>query len=62
MGFKIYEIINSLKEIKQVPGRAESIISDQNLPSIIIDYAHTGDALENILKSVRNKKDQKKLY
>jgi len=59
MGFKIYEIINSLKEIKQVPGRAESIISDQNLPSIIIDYAHTGDALENILKSVRNKKIEK---
>ena len=59
MGFKINEIINSLKEIKQVPGRAESIISDQNLPSIIIDYAHTGDALENILKSVRNKKNEK---
>jgi len=59
MGFKINEIINSLNEIKQVPGRAESIISDQNLPSIIIDYAHTGDALENILKSVRNKKIEK---
>ena len=59
MGFKINEIINSLNEIKQVPGRAESIISDQNLPSIIIDYAHTGDALENILKSVRNKKNEK---
>ena len=59
MGFKINEIINSLNEIKQVPGRAESIISDQNLPSIIIDYAHTGDALENILKSVRNKKKEK---
>ena len=59
MGFKINEIINSLNEIKQVPGRAESIISDQNLPSIIIDYAHTGDALENILKSVRNKKNKK---
>jgi len=58
-GFKINEIINSLNEIKQVPGRAESIISDQNLPSIIIDYAHTGDALENILKSVRNKKKEK---
>ena len=59
MGFKINEIINSLNEIKQVPGRAESIISDQNLPSIIIDYAHTGDALENILKRVRNKKNEK---
>ncbi len=58
-GFKINQIINSLKEIKQVPGRAESISSNKSLPSIVIDYAHTGDALENILKSVRNKENEK---
>jgi UDP-N-acetylmuramoyl-L-alanyl-D-glutamate--2,6-diaminopimelate ligase len=37
-----------------VPGRSEYIKSRECLPSVMIDYAHTDDALENILKSVKN--------
>ena len=54
MGFEVNQIINSLKKIKQVPGRAEFIKKSKDLPSVMIDYAHTADALENILKSIKN--------
>lgn len=54
MGFEVYQIINSLKKIKQVPGRTEFIKKSKDLPSVMIDYAHTADALENILKSIKN--------
>ena len=54
MGFEVNQIINSLKKIKQVPGRTEFIKKSKDLPSVMIDYAHTADALENILKSIKN--------
>ena len=53
-GYEIKQILDSLKYIKAVPGRSEYIISNDSFPSVMIDYAHTGDALENILKSVKN--------
>ena len=53
-GYEIKQIIDSLKCIKVVPGRSEYIISNDSFPSVMIDYAHTDDALENILKSVKN--------
>ena len=53
-GFEINEIIESLKSINPVPGRAEFIMSNDDLPMVMIDYAHTADALENILKCVKN--------
>ena len=53
MGFEVSQIINSLKKIKQVPGRTEFIKKSKDLPSVMIDYAHTADALENILKSIK---------
>ncbi|WP_096516539.1 UDP-N-acetylmuramoyl-L-alanyl-D-glutamate--2,6-diaminopimelate ligase [Clostridium perfringens] len=37
-----------------IPGRCELVAKDKNLPySIIIDYAHTPDGLENILSTVK---------
>jgi UDP-N-acetylmuramoyl-L-alanyl-D-glutamate--2,6-diaminopimelate ligase len=58
-GFGIEQIIDSLKSIKAVPGRSEYIRSSDSFPSVMIDYAHTGDALENILKSVKNNEFKK---
>ncbi|BBH51653.1 UDP-N-acetylmuramoyl-L-alanyl-D-glutamate--2,6-diaminopimelate ligase [Fluviispira sanaruensis] len=61
--FDLDEIISSLKNIKNIPGRLEVVNtsndnSNNNLPTVLIDYAHTPDALEkailvckNILKS-----------
>jgi UDP-N-acetylmuramoyl-L-alanyl-D-glutamate--2,6-diaminopimelate ligase len=45
-------IKEALKKVKGVPGRFESIDEGQNY-SVIVDYAHTPDGLENILKTAR---------
>jgi len=58
-GFEIKQIIDSLNCINAVPGRSEYITSGDSFPSVMIDYAHTDDALENILKSVKNNAFQK---
>ena len=55
--FKLDINIQSIKEgIKKavVPGRCERVGNEYNLPyEIIIDYAHTPDGLENILKTAK---------
>jgi len=58
-GYEIKKIIDSLSCIKAVPGRSEYIINNDSSPSVMIDYAHTDNALENILKSVKNNEFRK---
>ena len=58
-GYEIKQIIDSLRCIKAVPGRSEYIINNDSSPSVMIDYAHTDNALENILKSVKNNEFRK---
>ena len=52
---KIPDIIKSLSSILCPPGRLEKVTSDLHKFSIYIDYAHTPDALKNILLSLTNK-------
>ncbi|MGL5918094.1 MAG: UDP-N-acetylmuramoyl-L-alanyl-D-glutamate--2,6-diaminopimelate ligase [Cetobacterium sp.] len=40
-----------VQKIKSAPGRFETVCAGQNF-KVIVDYAHTGDALENILQGV----------
>jgi UDP-N-acetylmuramoyl-L-alanyl-D-glutamate--2,6-diaminopimelate ligase len=48
------EIIKRGLEQVQVPGRCEIVTKDYNLGfEVIVDYAHTPDGLENILKTAR---------
>ena len=47
------KILNSIKKIKPVPGRLEKIGNLKNNSVVILDYAHTPDALENCLKDIR---------
>jgi UDP-N-acetylmuramoyl-L-alanyl-D-glutamate--2,6-diaminopimelate ligase len=49
---KIEDIILLISKIKPVSGRME-MISIDNFPNIIIDYAHTPDALKNILLNLQ---------
>lgn len=49
------EIIEKIKNIHGAPGRFEPVKIDADF-TVIVDYAHTGDALENILKSVNELK------
>ena len=54
LGHQIKDIIPVLKILNSVPGRAEELEIDlDNYPKVIIDYAHTPDALKNILESLK---------
>ncbi len=51
LGIGMEQIREALKNIKQVPGRFELI---GNYPvKVIVDYAHTADALQNVLTTIR---------
>lgn len=45
-------VLNALSTAPQVPGRFE-IMSNQRGITVIVDYAHTPDGLENLLRSAR---------
>lgn len=51
-GIEFDVIKRALEKVKGVPGRFESIDEGQDY-SVIVDYAHTPDGLENILKTAR---------
>jgi UDP-N-acetylmuramoyl-L-alanyl-D-glutamate--2,6-diaminopimelate ligase len=48
----ITDIISSLEQIEGVPGRFELVKAGQDF-SVIVDYAHTPEALENVLKTIK---------
>lgn len=51
-GFSFDEVVKGLNRIPKVAGRAEVIT--EGLPfDVMLDYAHTPDALENILSTIR---------
>ncbi|ABA89446.1 UDP-N-acetylmuramylalanyl-D-glutamate--2,6-diaminopimelate ligase [Syntrophotalea carbinolica DSM 2380] len=45
-------IAKALAQAPQVPGRLESIANERGA-LVLVDYAHTGDALENVLVTLR---------
>jgi UDP-N-acetylmuramoyl-L-alanyl-D-glutamate--2,6-diaminopimelate ligase len=52
LGLDLHEAAAALATAAQVPGRFESI--DEGQPfGVIVDYAHTPDSLENVLKAAR---------
>jgi UDP-N-acetylmuramoyl-L-alanyl-D-glutamate--2,6-diaminopimelate ligase len=53
-GVPLAEIVAVLPEFPGVPGRMEQVLikPDQDI-SAIVDYAHTPDSLENVLKATR---------
>lgn len=52
-GMNIESIVKSLKTMQQVPGRLELVGVTPSKGSVYVDYAHTPDALETILKTLR---------
>lgn len=52
LGFPFEQLIPVVANIGAVPGRAQ-IISGERPYTVMIDYAHTPDGLENIISSVR---------
>lgn len=51
-GFDLKTIADGLEELKTIPGRLEKIDFDSNF-SVLIDYAHTDDALKNVLSTLK---------
>lgn len=50
VGFDIKKAIKAFEKISGVAGRFEVVV---NKPTVIVDYAHTPDGLENVLKTAR---------
>ncbi|MDF2884411.1 MAG: UDP-N-acetylmuramoyl-L-alanyl-D-glutamate--2,6-diaminopimelate ligase [Clostridiaceae bacterium] len=47
-------VVQGLEKMEFVPGRCEIVTKKYNLPfEVIVDFAHTPDGLENILKTAR---------
>jgi len=60
LGLEPLEVLRLLSELESVSGRFQFIISDSKITAIV-DYAHTPDALENVLKTIadiRTKNEQ----
>lgn len=51
LGFDIKKAIKVLEHIQGVAGRFEVVV---NKPTVIVDYAHTPDGLQNVLKAARD--------
>lgn len=52
LGIPLPKISAAITNAKQVPGRMETVPNNKQV-TVIVDYAHTPDALENVLKTAR---------
>ena len=57
LGISTDLIASSIKEVTWIPGRMEEVISPDWF-SVFIDYAHTPDALENVLETLNEMKEE----
>jgi len=60
LGLDTLEVLRLLSELESVSGRFQFIVSDSKITAIV-DYAHTPDALENVLgtiNDIRTKNEQ----
>ncbi len=53
LGFSFDQITSHLSALKNVDGRAQVIETEKDF-TVMLDYAHTPDALENILRTIRS--------
>lgn len=54
-GAKLQTVINLIPQVQAAPGRMQSVALDDSNQDIqvVVDYAHTPDALENTLRAIR---------
>ena len=53
LGLESLEVLRLLSELESVSGRFQFIVSKDKITAIV-DYAHTPDALENVLKTIND--------
>lgn len=51
-GFDFDEVLAAVAELQPIPGRME-VVRPGSEPLVVVDYAHTPDALEQVLKALR---------
>lgn len=56
-GYPLNAVANVLPQLKPLPGRLQRAGNSDAEPLVLIDYAHTPDALENALKALRTVAD-----
>ena len=55
-GYPVAKVITVMKQLKSAPGRMEIVAKS---PYVLVDYAHTPDALENVLTTLQQLKKGK---
>ena len=60
-GLDINSITNSISKIKATEGRLEKIGNLKNNSKVILDYAHTPDALKTVLTNIKDQFPQQKI-
>ena len=58
IGIEFKDVTEHLKNMTGAPGRLDRIKSDKGF-SVVVDYAHTDDALKNVLSAIKNLKPAK---
>jgi UDP-N-acetylmuramoyl-L-alanyl-D-glutamate--2,6-diaminopimelate ligase len=53
MGLPAEEVVNALSDAAGAPGRLERVRTSGHAPSVLVDYAHTDDALLNVLSALK---------
>ncbi len=53
LGLEKLEILTILSQLENVSGRFEYLVSEENVTAIV-DYAHTPDALKNVLETIND--------
>jgi len=57
-GLEMEQIIHSIESVEGVAGRFELVNAGQDF-TVIVDYAHTPDSLENVLKTIQHFAEKK---
>ncbi|XOV84314.1 MAG: UDP-N-acetylmuramoyl-L-alanyl-D-glutamate--2,6-diaminopimelate ligase [bacterium] len=53
LGFPLQEITRTVADMAGVPGRMEVVAGADDQPTVVVDYAHTPDALKKVLQALR---------
>lgn len=53
LGLELRDAVARLRGLRPVPGRVERFKGSDDRPLVVVDYAHTPDALEQVLRALR---------
>ena len=53
MGYSLHQIAQAFSALTPVPGRMQNVFAlHEDVPKVVVDYAHTPDALANVLQAL----------